>query len=74
MRRNRAQAEEERIKNGFAVVETPSGEIRLGAVFERGSAHKPLPESPGSEREVVEILESPGMTCVASTPLNRRLG
>jgi hypothetical protein len=56
-----------------AVVETPSGEIRLGAVFERGSAHEPLPENPESEREVIGILESPGVTCLASTPLNRPL-
>ncbi len=56
-RRDRAQADEERIKKGLAVVETPSEGIRLGAVFQKGPAHDPLPENPGMGREVVGILE-----------------
>jgi hypothetical protein len=56
-RRDRAQADEERIKKGLAVVETPSEGIRLWAVFKKGPVHGPLPENPGTGRAVVGILE-----------------
>jgi hypothetical protein len=55
-RRDRAQADEERIKKGFAVVGTPSEGIRQWAVFQKGAAHDPLPENPGTAREVVRIF------------------
>jgi hypothetical protein len=69
-RSDRAQADEERIKKGIAVVETPSegmgpqtrriafgNPIRLWAVFKKGPVHGPLPENPESEREVNGVLD-----------------
>ncbi len=56
-RRDRAQADEERIQKGLAVVEAPSEGIRLWAVFQKGPAHDPVPENRGTRREVVGIFE-----------------
>ncbi len=56
-RRDRAQAEEAGIKKAKPPIETPSAGIRLWAVFQRGSAHEPLPKNLGSEREVSGVLD-----------------
>jgi hypothetical protein len=56
--RDRVQAEEAGIKKAKPQIETPSAGIRLWAVSQRGSAHEPPPENPGSGRDVVGMLDS----------------
>ena len=56
-RKDRAQADGAGIKKAKPQIETPSVGIRLGAVFQRGSAHEPPPENVASARDVVGILD-----------------
>ncbi len=46
-----------RNQEGEALNRTPSEEIRLWAVFPRGSAHEPPPENVASGRDVVGMLD-----------------
>ena len=57
IRKNRAQAEEAGIKKAKPPIETPSVEIRLWAVCQRGSAHEPPPENVTSARDVAGMLD-----------------
>jgi hypothetical protein len=81
-RRDRAQADEERIKKGLAVVETPSEGIRLWAVFKKRvrpmARFRRTPErdarllgswSCGQDVRSVSPLEPP--SCSARIPGNR---
>ncbi len=56
-RRDRARADGAGIKKAKPQIETPSVGIRLGAVFQRGSAHEPPPENVASARAVVGMLD-----------------
>ncbi len=68
-----------RNQEGEALDRTPSAEVRLWAVFQRGSVHEPPPENVGRGRDVARSAAArrgwdagpAAGACVASTPLNR---
>jgi hypothetical protein len=57
MQSDRAQAEKVGSRKAKPPAETPSVEIHLWAVFQRGSAHEPPPKNVGRERDVVGMLD-----------------